>query len=136
MENKTRKYYNRSTLTGVERGTVGAAGHKVLKLRFTAWDRDTKEQVNKYHTMFLTQENNDRNQQTLMTLGVERPPEIVSFDEVARDGALAGIGKNVVDLVAEENDAGYENVKYINEPKFDLKVFDMAPKAPKGDIPF
>lgn len=122
MEN-TRKYYNRAALTGAQRGEVGAANFKVLKLRFSTWDRDTSEQVSKFYTMFLTEENNERNKEVLKFLGVEQPPEIISFDAVKY---LPGLGLRTVDLVAETGDAGYENVKYINEPKYGQNVFDMT----------
>ena len=130
MENKERKYFNRSSLTSVERGTIGADGHKVLKLRFSSYDREKKEAVSKWFTMFLTKENNDRNAETLQTLGCTAIPPAVTYDACAE---LPGLGNNVVDLVTEVNEAGYENTKYINPPKFDLKVFDMKPK---GDNPF
>jgi hypothetical protein len=120
MENKQRKYFNRSSLVTAARGEVGEAKHKVLKLRFRTFDREAKEQVDKWFTMFLTQENNERNQETLRTLGVQSPPAVVSYDNVE---TLPGLGNNVVDLVAEVNEAGYENTKYINPPKFDMKVF-------------
>ena len=130
METKARKYYNRSSLVGASRGTVGQGEHKVLKLRFSAYDKDTKEPTQKFFTMFLTKENNDRNRETLQVLGVESPPEVVSFDNVKE---LPGLGNNVIDLVAETNEAGYENVKFINKPKFDMTVWDMKPKT---DSPF
>tara|TARA_R110002020_G_scaffold207256_2_gene412650 strand:- start:5155 stop:5586 length:432 start_codon:yes stop_codon:yes gene_type:complete len=126
MEYKQRKYYNRSSLASAERGFVGEKQHKVLKLRFASYDREKKEGTSKFFTMFLTEENNERNRDTLHILGVSPVPAVVSFDNVDK---LSGLGDNVVDLVAETNDAGYENVKYINKPKFDLKVFDMKAKS-------
>ena len=119
MENNTKKYYNRSALTGAERAQL--KDYKVLKMRFSAYDADAKEQVSKWFTMFLTEENNDKNREILLHLGVENPPEVVSHDTI---GDLNGLGLRTVDLVAETNDAGYENIKFINEPKFGQRVFD------------
>ena len=127
MEQKQRKYYNRSSLTSVERGSVGAAGHKVLKMRFSSYDREKKEAVSKFFTMFLTEENNDRNRETLQILGATAPPAVCSYENLT--GEIPGLGNNVIDLVAEDNEAGYENVKFINKPKFDMKVWDMKPKG-------
>lgn len=127
MEQKERIYYNRSCLTSVQRGEVGADKHKVAKLIFSAYDRQKKEQVTRAYTMWLTQENNERNQETLQVLGVTAVPSIVNFE--AFDEEIPGLGNNVVDLVAE-TDGEYENVKYINPPKFDLKAWDMKKKAP------
>jgi hypothetical protein len=127
MENKNRKYFNRSSLTSAERATVGQAGHKVLKLAFQAFDREEKKPVRQFFTMFLTEENNERNRETLLHLGVQQPPEVCSYENLS--GEIPGLGNNVVDLVAEENDAGYMNVKYVNPPKFDMKVWDAKPKG-------
>jgi len=120
MEYKTRKYYNLSTLIGANRGEM--KGHKVLKLRFNVYDRDAKEQAKKYFTMFLSQENNDRNREILQHLGVEKPPAEVTLAAVEN---LNGLGARTVDLVTDTNDAGYENISFINEPRFGIKVHDL-----------
>jgi hypothetical protein len=122
MENSTRKYYNRVALTGAQRGEVGASKHKVLKLRFSAWDPEAGEQCSKFYTMFLNEQNNERNREVLLHLGVEQPPPVVNFEAVAD---LNGLGTRTVDLVEEENEEGYANIKYINEPKFGQRVYDM-----------
>ncbi len=125
MENNEKKYYNNSQLIGAERGLVGGAQHKVLKLRFTAWDRTAKEQVTRYFTMFLTKENNERNRDTLQALGVTNVPGAVTFEAVQQ---LEGLGTRAVDLVETTNEAGYQNIKFVNPAKFGVKVFEMRPK--------
>lgn len=123
MENNNRVYNNRAGLTGAERGLAGS--YKVLKLRFAAWNAEKKIQEALWYTMFLTEENNDRNREVLQHLGVESPPEIISYETVPE---LKGLGTRTVDLVSEINEAGYSNVKYVNEPKFGQRVFDMTEK--------
>jgi len=123
-EQKERTYYNFSSLKNAQRGRVGEAEHPVLKLAFTAFDRQAKELTTKYATLFLTEENNDRNRETLQLLGVKKPPAVCNLDNMTDDN-LVGLGSRTVDLVAEVNNAGYENVKYINEPKFSVRVWDM-----------
>lgn len=125
MENNEKKYYNNSQLIGAERGFVGADQHKVLKLRFRAFDRTTKEQVTKFFTMFLTKENNERNRETLQSLGVTNVPGAVTFEAVQQ---LQGLGTKAVDLVETTNEAGYQNIKFVNPAKFGVKVFEMRPK--------
>lgn len=120
MENKQRKYYNRSSLQSRSKEVIKGE-HKVLKLKFLGVDRETKAPKFLWYTMFLTQENNERNQDTLKTLGCTAIPPMVTYDTVDE---LPGVGNNVIDLVSETNEAGYENMKYINEPKFDLKCFE------------
>lgn len=118
MEKKERKYYNRAAVTGAN--IQEKKGYKLLNLRFSAWDSEAKEQVNKYFTMFLSEDNNERNQEHIRLLTGQEPPKFVTAEAVEK---LSGLGLRTVDLVEETNDAGYANIKYINEPKFGVKVF-------------
>lgn len=119
-ENKPRTYDNLVNLTNAE---IKLAGNfKIMNLRFVTWNKTEKKHVNKFFRMFLTEENNDRNRATLQLLGVENPPEVISAETTLKD--LPGLGYRTVDLVNEVNDAGYENVKYINEPRYGIKVWD------------
>lgn len=123
MENK-RKYYNRATLVNAKREIKG--DYKLLKMVFKVRDPEANEDVTKFFSMFLTQDSNDRNRETLQRLGVEKPPEAVTYDTVQ---SLEGLGTRVVDLVEEKN-GEYNNIKYINRPNFGVKVYDMKPKTP------
>jgi len=138
MDNNSEKtYFNRSACSGAERGTVGAGNHKVLKLRFATYDAAEKTHTNKFYTMFLTKENNDQNREVLQALGCEPVPAVVNFEAV---GDLKGIGTRTVDLVETTNEAGYKNIKFINEPKFGTRVFDMRTEtkasSPDDTTPF
>jgi len=131
LEKKTRKFINRVALNGVEVGEVGAGNHKVAKFRFTAWDKEKKTNELKFFTMFLTEQSNERNRETLATLGVVNVPAEVTSEAMLKP--LPGLGNRVVDLVEEENDAGYMNVKYINEVKFDMKAWPLRAKDGSGE---
>ena len=122
-EQKPRTYYNRAGLTGSQAGHKGQ--YPVLELRFSVWNKEEKAQQNKFHMLFLTEENNQKNRETLQLLGVDNVPEVVNVDAVKE---LRGLGFRTVDLVEETNDAGYANIKYINEPKYGQKVFDLEQK--------
>ena len=122
MENSTRKFYNRAQLVNAQRGTTKNGEHKILNLMFSVWDKDERGVVTKWAKLFLNEKANERNRETLMHLGVEKPPEVVSYETVEK---LDGLATRTVDLVCETNDQGYENVSFINQPKFGLRVFDM-----------
>lgn len=119
MENSTKKYYNRANLLFANKEVKGE--YKMLKLCFQTYDKEAKEPVQKYAALFLNSDNNERNQETLQHLGCTNVPDRVDFDSVEK---LEGLGTRVVDLVAEDNEQGYENVKFINAPKFGVRVFD------------
>lgn len=120
MEND-KKYFNRANLVNAQRGIKDES--KFLNLMFSTYDPDKKEAVTKWHRMFLTQENNERNQEKLHALGVTDVPGIVSYDTVAK---LSGLGTKTVDLVeTPSTDGKYRNIAFINEPKFGVRVFDM-----------
>jgi len=120
MEKPQRTYYNRCRLLLAKLGTVGIAQHKVLKLKF---DAPTKKDETTTHwaTLFLNEKNNERNRETLQTLGLRAVPDVVSYDELEK-ADFDGLGDNVVDLVAEQS-GEYENIRFINNPKYSVKVF-------------
>lgn len=122
MQQKERKYYNNAVLIKASRARVGQNELPALKLTFNVWDRDTKEQVKKFKTLFLTQENNERNQEIFQFLGVEDVPDVCNFEAMPE---LKKLGTRTVSLVEQENNNGYTEIAFINEDKFGVRVFDL-----------
>lgn len=120
MDRKERIYFNRCRLLSAKLATSKSGEHKLLKLKF---DTPTKKEGTEIHwaTLFLNEKNNERNRETLQTLGVSAPPAVCSYDELAKT-ELVGLGSNVVDLVAEQS-GEYMNIKFVNEPRWGVKVY-------------
>ena len=112
-----RVYYNRAKLVKIK--TPEPRGDfKTCDFMFAANTKDG-ELVRTYR-LWLTEENNDRNRELLQILGAKNPPKIVNSETIAAE--IPGLGDRLVDLVAETNEKGFENIKYVNEPKFAVKV--------------
>lgn len=122
MQQKERKYYNNAVLIKASRARVGQNELPALKLTFNAWDRDAKEQVKKFKTLFLTEDNNERNQEIFQLLGVEDVPSVCNFDAMPD---LQKLGTRTVSLVEQENNNGYTEIAFINEDKFGVRVYDL-----------
>ena len=99
MDKPQRTYYNRCRLLFATLATSKNGQHKMLKLKFDPPPTRDGTSDAKWINLFLNEQNNERNRETLQRLGLRAVPETCSYHELEK-ADFDGLGDNLVDLVA------------------------------------